>query len=214
MKRTHLIVTLSIVALLSIGIAFPPPAAVKTCGAERWPVKVGKDPHVKFLFKNNSISSGKLKRAKKAEIADLIDEEYPFGDINANPPQWSYFNRASIVEDTIYKVEGKLTDYKKETGATGDSDYHLVIEDESGNTIIAEIPNPPCLSQTPEPLKGLIMQAKSDFDSRLTVTGSFQTANVKVRITGPGFFDRSHGQRGYAPNGFEIHPVIKIEFLE
>lgn len=214
MKRTHLVFALSIVALFSLGITFPPVAAVKTCGAERWPVKVGKDPHVRFLFKNNSIASGKLKNAKKAEIADLIDKEYPFGDINANPPPWSYYNRASIEENTIYRVEGKLTDYKKETGATGDSDYHLVIEDDSGNTIIAEIPNPPCLAQTPEPLKSQILQAKNDFDSRLTVTGSFKTANLRVRITGAGFFDRSHGQRGYAPNGFELHPITKIEFLE
>jgi hypothetical protein len=34
-----------------------------------------------------------------------------------------------------------------------------------------------------------------------------------VRITGVGFFDRAHGQNGVAPNVFELHPVLKVEFL-
>jgi hypothetical protein len=44
---------------------------------------------------------------------------------------------------------------------------------------------------------------------------TFQTA-VKptgARITGVGFFDRSHGATGAAPNVFELHPVLKIEWL-
>jgi hypothetical protein len=36
---------------------------------------------------------------------------------------------------------------------------------------------------------------------------------VKVRLTGIGFFDFNHGQTGHAPNGREIHPVLKIECL-
>jgi hypothetical protein len=44
---------------------------------------------------------------------------------------------------------------------------------------------------------------------------TFQTAvkPTPVRITGVGFFDRAHGATGAAPNVFEIHPVLKIEFL-
>lgn len=33
-----------------------------------------------------------------------------------------------------------------------------------------------------------------------------------ARITGIGFFDRSHGQAGNAANFIELHPVLKIEF--
>ena len=36
---------------------------------------------------------------------------------------------------------------------------------------------------------------------------------LPARITGVGFFDRSHGATGAAPNVFEIHPVLKIEWL-
>jgi hypothetical protein len=34
-----------------------------------------------------------------------------------------------------------------------------------------------------------------------------------ARITGIGFFDRSHGATGAAPNVIELHPVLKIEWL-
>jgi hypothetical protein len=36
---------------------------------------------------------------------------------------------------------------------------------------------------------------------------------TQARITGVGFFDRSHGATGAAPNVIEIHPVLKIEWL-
>ena len=44
---------------------------------------------------------------------------------------------------------------------------------------------------------------------------TFQTAvkPTAARITGIGFFDRSHGATGAAPNVFELHPVLKIEWL-
>ena len=83
--------------------------------------------------------------------------------------------------------------------------------------MIAEIPDPGCVADTPEPLKSMIIQARQDFDAHFSGSkkagGSFKAAHAKVRITGPGLFDRSHGQKGYATNGIEIHPVIKIEFL-
>jgi hypothetical protein len=34
---------------------------------------------------------------------------------------------------------------------------------------------------------------------------------VIVVVTGVGFFDFLHGQTGAAPNGIELHPVLKIE---
>lgn len=44
---------------------------------------------------------------------------------------------------------------------------------------------------------------------------TFQTAvkPTAARITGIGFFDRSHGATGAAPNVIELHPVLKIEWL-
>ena len=44
---------------------------------------------------------------------------------------------------------------------------------------------------------------------------TFKTAitPVKARITGVGFFDDVHGQMGVAPNGIELHPILRVEFL-
>jgi hypothetical protein len=44
---------------------------------------------------------------------------------------------------------------------------------------------------------------------------TFQTAvnPTAARITGVGFFDRTHGATGAAPNVIELHPVLKIEWL-
>jgi hypothetical protein len=44
---------------------------------------------------------------------------------------------------------------------------------------------------------------------------TFQTAvkPTAARITGVGFFDRAHGATGAAPNVFELHPVLKIEWM-
>ncbi len=49
-------------------------------------------------------------------------------------------------------------------------------------------------------------------DATLTVYSQFQTANIPVRVTGVGFFDFHHGQRGVAPNAIELHPVLDIVF--
>jgi hypothetical protein len=61
----------------------------------------------------------------------------------------------------------------------------------------------------------MIAKVRADFDAKFSVTGSFKPSNQKVRITGPAMFDVQHGtpQRGVAPNGIEIHPIIEIEFL-
>jgi hypothetical protein len=43
----------------------------------------------------------------------------------------------------------------------------------------------------------------------------FETAvkGTRARITGVGFFDRSHNATGAAPNVIELHPVLKIEWI-
>ena len=40
----------------------------------------------------------------------------------------------------------------------------------------------------------------------------WRVARPLVRITGVGFFDYIHGQRGVAPHGIELHPVLDMEF--
>jgi len=116
-------------------------------------------------------------------------------------------NRVSPYETTQWVITGTLTQYKSES----DSDYHLVISDASGNTIIAEIPSPNCVG-VGSPFGPGITSSRSAFDAKYTASGSFQTANIPVQIRGVGMFDFLHGQTGVAPNGIEIHPVLEIIF--
>jgi hypothetical protein len=193
------------IAVLSLFVLFPVTAFL--CGTERWPVKVCKDAKAKVLFQNNDISTHQLQPSVTTTIKALRAFPVP-GPLGVSTPRFN-----AKAETTIWTIDGTLFDYKQEAGAHGDTDYHLAIKDSGGRTMIAEIPKPTCLTNTPEPLKSMITQARADFDSHFTVTGSFKAARQKVRITGPGMFDKIHGQKGVAPNGIEIHPVIKIEFL-
>lgn len=183
------------------------PATVFLCGTERWNVKVCKDPQVKVLFQNNTVASHQLKPFVPTTISDLVNLDVP-GPLALHTPR--FVN--SEAETTIYELTATLIEYKEEKGSTGDNDYHLVIRDSSGNSMVAEIPKQNCLANTPEPLRSMIKQARADFNSKFTVTGGFKPTSTKVRITGQGFFDRPHASAS-ATNGIEIHPVIKIEFL-
>src|SRR5262249_198718 len=116
-------------------------------------------------------------------------------------------NRVSPTETTQWVINATLTKYKLES----DSDYHLVIADASGNTMIVEIPSPSCVGAGSPFFAGL-QNARSEFDARFTATTSFQPTSPPVQIKGVGMFDFLHGQTGVAPNGIELHPVLDVIF--
>ena len=180
--------------LLALVCFFIPTALGQRCGKERWSVKTGTDA---------GASQIDLTNPKTATIGDLITLQPP----NPLPAD----SRFAPTENTVFVVDATLTDFKFETGSTGDSDYHLVLQDDRGNTMVAEIPSPTCVGAS-SPFAGQIVSARAKFDAQFTATSSFQTANVPVRVTGVGFFDFFHHQHGVAPNVIELHPVLKIEF--
>lgn len=161
-----------------------------SCGVERWSVKTGTDADASLI---------NLQATTPTTIASLIALPAP-ATLPAN-------NRIQPTETTIFQLNATLTEYKLEA----DSDYHLILSDGSGNTLISEIPAPACVGSSSVLLPG-IQNARSEFDARYTPTSSFQTANVAVTITGVGFFDFLHGQTGVAPNGIELHAVLDVQF--
>ncbi len=164
------------------------------CGVERWSVKTGTDPDAAQVD---------LAHPTVTTIADLIQLSAPH-PIPKN-------NRVAPTETTVWVVDATLTDYKHETGSSGDDDYHLVLDDGQGHTMVAEIPSPDCVDPS-SPFSAQIASARAKFDSQLTASSSFQTANLPVQITGVGMFDFPHGQRGAAPNVIELHPILDIAF--
>jgi hypothetical protein len=168
--------------------------AQQHCGKERWSVKTGTD---------SDAGSVNLSSPQSTTIGQLI--------ALTPPSPIPAANRFAPTEKTVFVVNATLTDYKLEGGAKGDSDYHLVLQDEQGHTMIAEIPFPGCVGAG-SPFATQIANARAEFDGHFTATASFQTANVPVQVTGVGFFDFSHGQHGAAPNIIELHPVLDIAF--
>jgi len=167
-----------------------PNSSTGSCGVERWSVKTGTDADAGLIH---------LQSTSQTTIATLDALPAP-SNLPAN-------NRVQPTETTVFQLHATLTEYKLES----DSDYHLVLSDGSGHTMISEIPDPNCVGSS-SPLLSDIQNARAEFDARYTPTGSFQTANVAVTVTGVGFFDFLHGQTGVAPNGIELHAVLDIQF--
>ena len=185
----------AILALAISIITFPAPLhAQQHCGKERWSVKTGTD---------SDVGSVNIASPQNTTIAQLVGLTPP-NPIPAN-------NRFGPTENTVFVVNATLTDYKMEGGSKGDSDYHLVLQDDQGRTMVAEIPSPTCVGDG-SPFAAQIANARAEFDGQFTATTSFQTANIPVQVTGVGFFDFAHGQNGAAPNVIELHPVLDIVF--
>ena len=177
----------------TLGLAlfvFLPGRAMAQCGVERWPVKTGTDQDAGLVNLSSPTAS---------TVASLSGRPAP----NPIPDN----RRAQPTETTLFVVNATLTKYV----LAYDSDYHMVLTDSTGRTMIAEIPSPGCVGPG-SPFAAGIAHARAQFDAMFAATTNFQTANVPVQITGVGFFDYLEGQEGVAPNGIELHPVIDIQF--
>jgi hypothetical protein len=164
-----------------------PPVEGRACGVERWAVKTGTDPE-----------------AKSVNVADVHDTT--IAALDALPRPSDPTTRVPPVETTVYRVHATLTYLKLES----DSDIHLVLSDGAGHSMIAEIPSPACDAGSASGTQ--IAQARSEFDARHREETSFVADDEQVTVTGVGFFDFKHGQRGVAPNAVELHPVFSIMF--
>jgi len=160
-----------------------------SCGVERWSVKTGTDADAGLV---------NLGAVTPTTVATMRSYPAP-ASLPAN-------NRIQPQETTVYSIDATLIEYKLEV----DSDYHLVIQDGSGNTMITEIPDPQCAAGSA--FLPSIQNSRSEFDAAYNATGTFKFTSVPVRVRGIGFFDYLHGQTGVAPNGIELHPVLDIQF--
>jgi hypothetical protein len=164
------------------------------CPTERAPVKLMTDqPAQAFLVTTDRVTNSTVE-----EVRDL------------KPPKWSNtLPRTAGAESTMYSIECLITSYKQEA----DGDYHLVCQSpESAATIVVEVVDPDCAVGSHA--LGHIKMVRSGFTRFLEAPkkSGWTTLNPpkKLRIAGPGFFDKPHKQRGVAPNGIEIHPVLHI----
>ena len=176
---------------------------------ERWPVKTGAD-------------AGAANLVTQVPVAGTIPGMVALAVPAVRPPD----ARAPGAEETVWELNATLTGYKHES----DGDYHLVIADGQGHTMVAEIPDPAALAPGSF-FTAQITAARQAFDNQfgLQLAAAAQSAGTpqfaaaaivpalipaseSVTVRGLGFFDFAHGQDGVAPNAIELHPVISIEF--
>lgn len=81
--------------------------------------------------------------------------------------------------------------------------------------MIVEIPDPDCPGARDSPRVGTLRAARDKYNNLFgqPPRGKFQEFDDPplVIVTGVGFFDAVHGQKGVAHNGIELHPVLDVE---
>lgn len=209
-------------------------------GVERWPVKTGTDADAAKVGVNN-LNGQNL---GPGIVSTTIAEMRALPRAANMPPVTTAFEKNSFYQDrravptetTIWKLDATVTMAKLEQ----DGDYHLVLQDAAGNTMIGEIPNPqPSFVGNPTWLAD-IATARAEMDKKLggplkavdfapetmapptkerfaaapekDESSSMTPVNAAATIIGVGFFDSSHGQTGVAPTAIELHPIFSIVF--
>jgi hypothetical protein len=84
-----------------------------------------------------------------------------------------------------------------------DGDIHAIVRGGAGELMVAEFPNSICTAGSP--------QASAMEVARQTFVRLMHQRVQRLRLTGVLFFDKVHGQAGGAPNGIELHPVLRVE---
>ena len=171
----------------STPIPTPTPTPDLGCPVERGAIKGGTDPDAHLVD---------LASVKSTTVNQMRQWVHPA------PSR----RRVSPYETSVWSVDAVLTGYKLEE----DSDYHLVLQDSTGHTMIVEIPSPNCAIGSV--FESGIANARREFDSQFSANLGFTATSVPVHVSGVGFFDFVHGQQGVAPNGIELHPVLEVSF--
>ena len=167
------------------------PICSGSCGVERWMVKTLSDPD-----------------ARTVRLSDTVNTTIEALVAIPRPAVLPSRSRANPVEQTLYRVEARSLRLYTE----GDHDYHLVLASPSDSTVtmIAEVPEPSCAGACTSGFAAAYARVRHTLFDYLNSPRS--SPRPLVQITGVGFFDFFHHQRGVAPNGIELHPVLDAVF--
>jgi hypothetical protein len=162
------------------------------CGVERWSVKTLSDSRARLVDFDPKDTSVRTLRGKRSPGVGRSDP------------------RINGVETTTYRVDAQLVEAKRED----DRDIHLVIAvpDNRRATMIVEFPDVRCTGAKQSKKLDAMRKARAAFERACGApsASSFRQLRGSATITGVGFFDVKHGQRGIAPNGIELHPVLRF----
>ncbi len=184
---------LAVLIVVGAIAATPKPISARqsaaSCDSKLWGLKTVSDARRRLIYL----------RPRPATIAA----------INARPmPRPTPARRSRGFERHVWRVVAQITDYKLEA----DGDIHLILFDD-GDYMIAEMPSPACLPRTTRERRAII-NARRLFESSCgAATAHWQNLGAVAYLSGVGFWDLPHGQRGHARNYAELHPVTGIRFV-
>ena len=127
---------------------------------------------------------------------------------HATAPKFTYTTpRIAPIETTVYRLTNVTLQY---VAMEHDADYHLVIADANGATMIVESPDPSCATAALSTLTKQMQTVRGNVNNFVPTIPAHP--NKVVTVEGVGFFDLLSGTFGQAPNGIELHPVTAICF--
>jgi hypothetical protein len=155
------------------------------CGSELWSLKTLSDPQRKLVVLRPRTTTIRAINTLRAP-SFLSTRRYPF-------------------ERRVWRVVAEIVEYKLEA----DDDIHLVLS-EGGSRMIAEMPAAACLPATTRDRRAIV-DVRTLFESRCGAPADFwRPLGPAAWISGVGFRDFPHGQRGHAANYAELHPVTGL----
>jgi len=171
--------------------AAPPLPEAFSPGTERWPVKTGQDPDRAKVGKNIIAGEDLGAGIVETTVEELAALPRPPGmeDSRVDPPEFQDV-RDGVTEVTIWRVDASVISLKHEQ----DGDYHLVLQGQSGQEMIAEIPTPTTEFIGDSPWLGNIGDARKQVDERL------------VRHLSPAAFGLVQGK--FMPHGATTAPML------
>lgn len=163
-------------------------------GVSRWDVKTLTDKDASLINK----------KAIHTTITDLIKFD-PGKSIRLKTPRFG-------IEFNTYEITCKIKYWIRED----DGDLHLVLVDvkDSTKTMIGEIPNLSCDSIAVKTNKNNKNFVSAEQEFLKYALKKHMVKDGVYQVKGIGFFDKKHGQKGLAPNGIEIHPILKIRKIK
>jgi hypothetical protein len=140
------------------------PAMAFKPGSERWPVKTGQDDDVDLVGKNvikgTDFGAGIVEATPEELIA--MPRTPDMADVNAINPAFQS-KRALPLETVIWRIKATIIELKHEQ----DGDYHLVLQGDTGATMIGEVPMPSTEFVGDSPWLDNIQAARTAVDEKL-----------------------------------------------
>lgn len=166
------------------------------CGKERWDVKTLSDPAAAQVDYTPVVTTV---AALRAFTAPKVGDHTP---------------RIAPLELRTFTISATLVGYVRED----DRDVHLVVRMPGGavtETMIVEFPDAGCEGVVDSGKRAEMHRARVALEAACgRAVTSWHGLEGAALLTGVAFFDELHRQRGVAPNGVELHPVIGVKDVQ